>query len=220
MTTILRIDGSSRPGPALAAGAEASFSRTLADALLEHLTNRFDARLDALRDLAANPIPAISDATIKGFYTPPEAMNDELLTATALSDTLIAEIEGADILLISTPIYNFSVPAALKAWIDQIVRIGRTFAYEDGEFRGLVKGKRAYVAYAYGAPGYGEGGPLQAYDHMKPYLTMILTFIGIDEVESFAIEGTTGEAGAVEVARAAALASLEQHFAAQEAVSC
>ena len=220
MTTILRIDASSRPGPALAAGAEASFSRTLADALLEHLTTKFDARLEAVRDLATNPIPAISDATIKGFYTPPEAMSDELQAATALSDTLIAEIEAADILLISTPIYIFSVPAALKAWIDQIVRIGRTFAYKDGEFRGLLKDKRAYVAYAYGAPGYGEGGPLEAYDYMKPYLTMILNFIGIEQVESFAIEGTTGEAGAVEAAMAAALASIERHFTSQEAVSC
>ena len=217
MTTILRIDASSRPGPALAAGAEASFSRTLADALLEHLTTTFDARLDEVRDLATNPIPAISDATIKGFYTMPEAINDELLAATALSDTLIAEIEVADILLISTPIYNFAVPAALKAWIDQIVRIGRTFAYEDGQFRGLLKGKRAYVAYAYGAPGYGEGGPLQGYDHMKPYLTMILNFIGIEQVESFAIEGTTGEADAVEAAKTVALANMEQHFTAQEA---
>lgn len=220
MTTILRIDASSRPGAALAAGAEASFSRTLADALLEHLTTTFDAQLGAVRDLAANPLPAISDATIKGFYTPPEAMNDELRAATALSDMLIAEIEAADILLISTPIYNFSVPAALKAWIDQIVRIGRTFSYEGGEFRGLLEGKRVYVAYAYGAPGYGDGGPLEAYDHMRPYLTMILNFIGIEQVESFAIEGTTGEARAIDAAKAAALASMEQHFAAQEAISC
>lgn len=220
MTTILRIDASSRPGPALSTGAEASFSRTLADALLVHLTARFDARLGAMRDLGVDPVPTISDTTIKGFYTSPEEMNDDLRAATALSDTLIAELEAADILLISTPIYNFSVPAALKAWIDQVVRIGRTFAYEDGAFRGLLENKRAYIAYAYGAPGYGAGGPLETFDHMKPYLTMILNFIGIEQVESFAIEGTTGEIEMVEAAKAEAHRQIERHFATQGAARC
>lgn len=169
-----------------------------------------------MRDLGVDAVPTNSDATIKSFYTPPEEMNDNLRAATALSDMLIAELEAADILLISTPIYNFSVPAALKAWIDQVVRIGRTFAYEDGAFRGLLENKRAYVAYAYGAPGYGTGRPLENFDHMKPYLTMILNFIGIEQVESFAIEGTTGEIEMVQAAKADALSEIERHFMAQE----
>lgn len=218
MTTILKIDASARPGPAHAAGEQASFSRTLADAVQRGLAKHHDAQVATVRDLAINPLPAIADATIKGFYTPSEAMDDRLRAATALSDTLINELEAADILLISTPIYNFSVPAALKAWIDQIVRINRTFAYENGQFSGLLKGKRAYVAYSYGAGGYGEGGPLQSFDFMRPYLTMILNFIGIEDVTSFAVEATTADAATVNAAMVAAIAGIERHFAGAGAV--
>ncbi|MDN8926719.1 NAD(P)H-dependent oxidoreductase, partial [Staphylococcus aureus] len=79
----------------------------------------------------------------------------------------------------------------------QIMRIGRTFAYEDGAFRGLVEGKRAYVAYSYGAGGYGEGGALNSLDFLRPYLTLILNFIGITDVTSFAVEATTADATTV-----------------------
>ncbi len=213
MTNILRIDASARPGPAHAAGDQASFSRTLADAVQQGLTAHHGGQVATMRDLAADPLPAIANATIKGFYTPAEAMDDRLRAATALSDTLIAELESADILVISTPMYNFAVPAALKAWIDQIMRINRTFAYENGEFSGLLKGKRAYVAYSYGAGGYGEGGPLQSFDFMRPYLTMILNFIGIEEVTSFAVEATTADPATVDAAMVAAIAGIERHFA-------
>ena len=213
MTTILRIDASARPGPAHAAGEQASFSRTLADAVQQGLIGHHGAQVATMRDLATDPLPAIADATIKGFYTPAEAMDDRLRAATALSDSLIAELEAADILLISTPMYNFAVPAALKAWIDQIMRINRTFAYENGEFSGLLKGKRAYVAYSYGAGGYGDGGPLQSFDFMRPYLTMILNFIGIEDVTSFAVEATTADMATVDAAMVAAIKGIERHFA-------
>lgn len=213
MTTILRIDASARPGPAHAAGEQASFSRTLADAVQQGLIGHDGAQVVTLRDLATDPLPAITDTTIKGFYTPAEAMDDRLRAATALSDTMIAELEAADILLISTPMYNFAVPAALKAWIDQIMRINRTFAYENGEFSGLLKGKRAYVAYSYGAGGYGDGGPLHSFDFMRPYLTMILNFIGIEDVTSFAAEATTADMATVDAAMVAAIKGIERHFA-------
>ncbi len=214
MTHILRLDASARPGPNLAGAEQASFSRALGDAVLKGLVAH-GARLGAERDLGGNPLPAIADATIKGFYAPTEAMTDALRAATALSDTLIAEIEAADVLLITTPIYNFGTPAALKAWIDQIMRIGRTFAYEDGAFRGLVEGKRAYVAYSYGAGGYGEGGALNSLDFLRPYLTLILNFIGITDVTSFAVEATTADATTVDATMAAALAEIERHFASE-----
>lgn len=213
MTTILRIDASARPGPAQATGEQASFSRTLADAVQQGLIAHHGAQVTFKRDLATDPLPAIADATIRGFYTPAEAMDDGLRAATALSDSLIAEMEAADILLISTPMYNFAVPAALKAWIDQIMRINRTFAYESGQFSGLLKGKRAYVTYSYGAGGYGDGGPMQSFDFMRPYLTMILNFIGIENVTSFAVEATTADADTVDAAMVAAIAGIERHCA-------
>ena len=213
MTTILRIDSSSRPSSAsLPEGVEGSYSRELADHLIERLqVGHSDAQV-IVRDLVANPVPHIANETIAGYYTPPEAMTDVLRGATALSDELIAEVKSADAIVISVPIYNFSIPSALKAWIDQVVRIGHTFACENGEFSGLVQDKPTFVCFSYGAGGYGENGPLHAYDHMKPYLTMVLNFIGLSNVETFAIEATTADAATIADARLAAMRAIDQRF--------
>ena len=82
------------------------------------------------------------------------------------------------------------MPSSLKAWIDQVVRIRRTFAYEDGQFRGLLPGRRAVLALAYGAGGY--AGPMAQLDHLRPYLTSLLLFLGFDDVRVVAAEATTG----------------------------
>jgi FMN-dependent NADH-azoreductase len=145
MTTILRIDASSRD--------QGSASRTLGDHLEQSLIARIPGAQPIRRDLATEPPPHVESATIIGYYTPPEAMTDVLRQATALSDALIAELRSADILLLTTPMYNFSVPSALKAWIDQVVRIGHTFSYDGANFTGLLTGKKAYVAWAVMRPG-------------------------------------------------------------------
>jgi len=190
MNNILRIDASPRPA-ATDSAAGGSFSRALADTVVANLASkRPNARVVA-RDLAADGIDHIADETIKGFYTTPDAMTPALRDATATSDALIAELKAADAIVISAPIYNFSVPSALKAWIDQIVRIGHTFAYEDGEFRGLLADKPTYLVLAYGAPGYAPGGLLDSMDFLRPYLVSLMKFIGLTSVEVIAIEGTT-----------------------------
>ena len=211
---ILRIDSSSRPSPAgLPGESEGSYSRDLADHLVDHLRDQHPDAEVIVRDVAANPVPHIADMTIRGYYTPPEAMTDALRGATRLSDELIAELKAADSVVISAPIYNFAIPSALKAWIDHIVRIGRTFAYEDGAFSGLVDDKPVYVALSYGAAGYGEDGPLQEFDFLKPYLTMILNFIGLNSVEFFAIEATTSDAETVAAGRRNALRHIDDRLA-------
>ncbi len=212
MTHILRIDASSRPGPD-AATSEASFSRGLADEVQKQLERTLDQVSLTKRDLVEAPIPHIANQTIAGFYTPADQMTAELAWATAPSDALIDEVEKADFLLISCPIYNFGVPSAMKAWIDHVVRVGRTFAYENGEFRGLLENKRAMVVYSYGAPGYSDDGPLSSYDFMRPYLTMILNFIGIANVQDFVLEGTTGDPQDVAAAQADVSKQIEAYFA-------
>ena len=216
MTRILRIDSSSRPA-ASGAGAEGSYSRELADRLVEHLRAAHPEAEVAVRDLVTNPVPHILNETIAGYYTPPEAMTDALRGATALSDELIAEVKEADAIVLSAPIYNFSIPSALKAWIDQVVRIGHSFAFEDGQFRGLVADKPVFVALSYGAGGYGEGGPLHAYDHMRPYLQMVLNFIGLRSVETFTIEATTADAATIADARSRAMSAIDARFASSSA---
>lgn len=213
MTRILRVDASSRPATD-PEGGEGSYSRELADHIVSELQATHPDADVVRRDLAADPIPHIADATIKGFYTPAEALTNELRSALALSDQVIAEVKAADVIVISAPIYNFSIPSALKAWIDHVLRIGHTFAYEDGQFRGLVDDRPVYLALSYGAGGYGDGGPLQSYDQMKPYLTMILNFIGLTSVTALSIEATTADAATIAAEREKAFAATKAALAA------
>ena len=204
MNRLLRIDASSR--------TEGSFSRELADSFEQAWRRRHPNGEVIRRDLIAEPIGHITSETIAAFYTPPDELSTRLRDAVALSDRLIAELRSADTLLIGTPIYNFSIPSALKAYIDQIVRIGQTFAYDGKTFEGLVNGKRAYVICAYGAAGYHDEKLLAAYDFLEPYLRGLLGFLGITDTRFFAIEGTTAE-GAL-VRRDAARTRIVQELAA------
>lgn len=185
---LLRIDASARQ--------QGSNSRRLADAFEQAWLARHVGGQVCRRDLAEQTLPHISARTIEGFYATPEAMDASLREATALSDTLIAELKGCRTLLISAPIYNFSLPSALKAWIDQVVRIGHTFAFDGQQFSGLVTQPRAVLALAYGAGGY--QGPLMAMDHLKPYLTQLLSFLGLRSIETLSTEGTTTDPAAAQ----------------------
>ena len=206
MTRILRIDSSARP---ISGGSR---SRELADSIVAKLLAKYPGAELVTRDLVATPIPHISNETITGFYTPPEQLTADLNNALALSNTVITELRSADAVVISAPIYNFSIPSALKAWIDQITRINETFAYEDGQFSGLLPDRPVYVAYAYGAGGYGTGGPLESYDFMRPYLTLLLSFIGLTSITSFAVEATTANDASVDAAMSGALTGIAAHF--------
>jgi FMN-dependent NADH-azoreductase len=192
MPNLLRIDASAR--------SEGSHSRMLGDVFEDTwLARNIDGKV-IRRDLARDAIPQIEETTITGFYTPPEAMTDVLQSATALSDRLIAELAAADEVLVTTPMYNFSIPAALKAWVDQIVRIDCTFSYDGTSFTALVTGKRATIAIAYGAGGYNAGGPLEALDLAMPYLKTLFGFLGFGDVRFVSIEATTGDPEALAVA--------------------
>jgi FMN-dependent NADH-azoreductase len=200
---LLRIDSSAR--------TEGSHSRWLGDQVQARWQAEFPDGRVLRRDLAAQPVGHIEAATIQGFYTPADQATPALRAATALSDTLINELKAAHTVLICAPIYNFSVPSALKAWIDQVVRINQTFSYAGGGFQGLVKGPQAVLALAYGAAGYGNA--LAGVDHLKPYLVALLNFLGITDVRTVAMEATTADADTVAQAMDVARESIAGLFA-------
>ncbi len=187
MPTLLRIDSSSR--------RDGSHSRALADAFEMAWSRRFPGARIHRRDLATNPIGHIHEATIAGFYTPADKLDETLKGAVALSDQLIDEVNAADTVLIATPMYNFTVPSALKSWIDQIVRINRTFSYDGTNFTGLVKAKRIVVVTAFGAGGY--DGALAGADFVTPYLKFLFGFLGVADVTVIPAEATTADAATV-----------------------
>ncbi len=185
MATLLRIDCSARQ--------HGSHSRALADFACDGWTASSDNTVEVL-DLAASPVEHISEGTIAGFYTPDDQHTNTTRQATALSDRLIAQLKSADAVLLSVPIYNFSIPSSLKAYIDQIVRAGKTFGYDPQKgFFGLIEDKPLYVVCAYGAAGYGSGKPLQSMDFVQPYLKSLFSFLGIQDIHFFTLEGTTTE---------------------------
>src|SRR5205814_1221123 len=102
------------------------------------------------RDVGAEPPPFVTEAWVEGAYAPADQHSSAARDAIAVSNRYVDELLAADQLVITTPVYNLSLPAALKAWIDQVVRFGRTFSQGAGGFEGLARGKRAVVVVASG----------------------------------------------------------------------
>ena len=162
--TILRIDASARH--------EGSVTRDL--------TNRIVARTpDAsviTRDLAT-ALPQIDEGWVNANFTAKDDRSQEQIARLAQSDDLIAELRAADTLVIGIPIYNFGVPAAFKAWVDLIARVGETFQYGENGPVGLLSGKRAFVAIASGGTELGS-----SIEFASNYVRHLLGFIGISDV--------------------------------------
>ncbi|GGC03606.1 FMN-dependent NADH-azoreductase [Pseudoduganella buxea] len=139
------------------------------------------------RDLAINPVPHLNEQTLGAFFTPAEARNAEQAFAVRLSDQLVDEVIAADVIVIGAPMYNFSVPSGLKAYIDQIARAGRTFKYTETGPVGLLTNKKVYIVTASGGV-YSEG-PAAGYDFLATYLRAVLGFLGITDISFIRAEG-------------------------------
>jgi FMN-dependent NADH-azoreductase len=130
------------------------------------------------RDLAETDLQFVTPEWLQAYFTPPAQHSPAMRNILQLSDDLVTELLAADHIVIATPVYNYNVPASLKAWVDHIVRKGRTLGF-DG--RGLVSGKRATVLLASGGI-YTEGSPIRDRDIATAYLRLILNVIGITDV--------------------------------------
>jgi FMN-dependent NADH-azoreductase len=131
-----------------------------------------------VRDLAKANLPFVDLPWIGGAFTPPEQHSPEATAAIKVSNDLVAELMAADHIVIGTPMYNFTIPAALKAYIDHIVRAGVTV---NANNEGQVKGKKVTVILASGGD-YSPGAPFESYNFASPYLRAILGFIGLTDV--------------------------------------
>ncbi|NSX53491.1 FMN-dependent NADH-azoreductase [Parasulfitobacter algicola] len=163
--TILRIDASAR--------TEGSVSRDLTDTVIDHLK---PGRV-ITRDLAKTPVPQIGQGWVSATFTPAEDRNSDQKAVLQQSDTLVEELMNADVVVISFPIYNFGVPAALKAWIDQIARVGLTFSYSAKGPVGLLKDKRVLLVAASGGTEVGSD-----IDFATGYMRHVMRFIGLTDV--------------------------------------
>jgi FMN-dependent NADH-azoreductase len=196
-----------------------SVSRQVSAEFLSRLFRHHPGAQIIERDVTGpQSLPHLSAETIEAIFTRPQEMTPALQRALRLSDTLVDELVAADIIVISTPMHNFSIPSGLKAWIDHIIRAGRTFSYKTGQAEGLLKGKKAYIVTAKGGT-YSEA-ETRPQDFLAPYLTFILNFIGLTDHHFIDAEGIDmGEDGPAvarrnaETAMDAALSSPLPHAA-------
>lgn len=185
MSNILHITASIR--------ADESVSTQLGNALVDGLAAKSGASVTA-RNLAANDLPFQSWELFNAGLTAPAERSEEQAQLAAIADTLIAELQDADTIVISSPIYNFGVPASLKAWADLVARAGTTFQYTPNGPEGLLKGKKAYITAVSGGTPVGSD-----MDFMSGWLTFFLGFIGITDVEVIAADGTMGGDGPAKI---------------------
>lgn len=162
---------------------EASVTRRFANELLIALQEQ-DGKMRIHERDVAKGIPFVNEQWVSANFTDVAELTLEQKASLAYSDSLVDELIQADILVIAAPLYNFSVPASLKAWIDQICRVGRTFNYNSEGFVGKLQGKKAYIVMATGGAELGADD-----DYASGYLCQIMEFIGIKDVSFISAEG-------------------------------
>ena len=167
--TVLHIDSSARTA--------GSVTRDLSARIVGKLGG------DVIRRDLTTALPQITEAWVGANFTPADQRDDLQRDTLALSDALIDELQRADTVVIGLPVYNFGVPAALKAWIDLVARAGVTFRYTADGPEGLLKGKRAILAVATGGTPVGSD-----IDFATGYMRHVLGFFGITEVEIIAAD--------------------------------
>jgi len=165
-----------------------SYSIQLAQALLDKLDNAYPGSTVKTVNLVEKHFPHLEEAHLASFFTPLDQHTEKDKVAIRRSNEAIAEVMDADILVIGAPMYNFSIPSNLKAWVDHVVRRGVTFSYSEKGPEGLVKGKKVYIVVSSGGV-YSEG-PMKAFDFAEPYLRFALGFIGITDITTLRVEGT------------------------------
>ena len=166
-----------------------STSRQLAGEVLDKLSESITTTF-VERDLA-DGVPHVNASWIGANFTPEEDRSAEQSATLSYSDELVSELKAADVIVISTPVYNFSIPAALKAWVDQIARARLTFKYTPDGPVGLLEGKRAIIVVASGGTAVGS-----EIDFATPYLKHVLGFVGITDVSVVAADQQMADADA------------------------
>jgi FMN-dependent NADH-azoreductase len=163
------------------------------------------------RDLAASLIPLINDDWIEGAFSNPQQHTAAHREALEFSDAVIAEAQAADVIVIGDPMHNFSTSGRVKAWLDQLVRAGKTFSYGQSGPEGLLSGKKVYVLTSRGGA-YTPGTPLAEFDFQEPYLKRVLGFVGLTDV-TFIHAENQGRPELAPAGKAAAIEKIEAALA-------
>ncbi|MCK7598665.1 NAD(P)H-dependent oxidoreductase [Microbulbifer sp. CAU 1566] len=191
MKKILKIDTSAR-----ALDNETASYRSLSRQLAAHFQQQWLEHNESdnfiHRDVGATPPGFVSQNWIAGVFTPEEKRNKEQQALLSLSEQLIAEVAMADLILISTPMYNYGMPASLKAWFDQVVRVNKTFTFDlargDFPLQPVFSGKTLVLLTSSGEFGFGPGGIRESMNHLGPHIRTLSHYLGVENFYEIGIE--------------------------------
>lgn len=219
MTTILRLDASARKSRSL--------SRTLSASFIDQWREADPTARIIERDVGTNPPSLITEDWIAAVFAAPAELSPEQQALVAESDQLIDEVEAADLIAIATPMYNYGMPAHLKAWVDQVVRINRTFTFDlargDQPLQPILSGKTLVMLTSWGEFGFGRGEANEHANHLTSHLETVSKYLGVDDIHHIGIEYQEfgDERFAASKARAgAAIPALVSKLAARAAGRC
>jgi FMN-dependent NADH-azoreductase len=183
MSTILHIDTSARKLDKLSLG-RSSISRALADDFRDQWVAQNPETKFIYRDLGKQAPKFIDEAWIAAVFTPAERRSRDQNDLLTLSDELIDEVMQADLILLSTPMYNYGMPAVLKAWFDQIIRVNKTFTFDlnrgDFPLQPTLAGKTMVVFVSCGEFGFHAGGVREEMNHLGPHIKVVSKYLGVD----------------------------------------
>jgi FMN-dependent NADH-azoreductase len=184
MKKVLIVNGSPR--------GERSHSRRLVQLFEENWKNENPQDIIKHREVGQGNLPHVTESWIAAAFTPPEQRTQEMKQALSISDELVDELVWADVVVLGVPMYNWSVPSSMKAYIDQVMRIGRTWTFPsgvpDGQYQGLLLNKKMYLISARGDYGYEKGGHNAAMNFQSNYLKTVFGIMGIVDVEEVILE--------------------------------
>lgn len=191
MSTLLHIDSSVRaannPNP-----DHDSISKNIAGRFIDTWKQNRPEDEYIYRDVGMNPPDFINQDWISAVFTPEKRRTPSQKQRLALSDRLIAEVSAAEVILISSPMYNYGMPAQLKAWFDQIVRINKTFDFDlsrgDFPLQPLLSGKTLIIVTSSGEFGFEKGGLREGSGHLVPHLRTLSKYLGVDKIYEVASE--------------------------------
>ncbi len=172
-----------------------SHSRELTGTFIEHWKNRYPASTISFRELGTMNVPHMSEKWISAAFKPAAARSGEDLLALEMSDIFVAELKTADVIVIGSPMYNWSIPSPLKAYIDQVMRIHETWRPNPADklnpYTGLLRDKTLVLLLSRGSAGYGPGEHNQHMNFQDTYLKTIFNIMGITDIHTIAINGAS-----------------------------
>lgn len=164
-----------------------SYSVRLGNAIVEKVVEKYPGSTVEELNLVDRDIPHLSPAILHTFFVPADRLTAAEKELIRFSDESVQQLLAADVIVMGAPLYNFTIPAVLKSWIDHVTRAGITFGYGENGPVGKVTGKKVYVAMSSG--GIYSEGPGQGNDFVAPYLKAFLGFLGMTDVTVFRAEG-------------------------------